>query len=67
MPGKQKGNALQATIVVLIALIGILAVAEVGIRVIEKSGKFPAFFEIFGNAKPPLNTRSGAGMLRRNM
>jgi len=62
MPGNQKGTALQATIVVLIALIGILILAELGIRAIEQSGRFPSFFQLLGNAKPPLDKRSGPGM-----
>jgi lysophospholipase L1-like esterase len=48
--------------VVLIALTGILLTAEFGIRAIEKSGLYPNFFQTFGNAKPPFDTRTGPGM-----
>jgi lysophospholipase L1-like esterase len=62
MRAKQRGTALQATIVILVSLISMLAVAEIGVRVVESSGAFPGFFRLLGNAKPPLDTRSGPGM-----
>lgn len=62
MSGKEKGTALKATIVILIALTGILLTAEFSIRLLEKSGIYPQFFEVFGNPKPPLNKRTGPGM-----
>jgi lysophospholipase L1-like esterase len=62
MTTNDKGTTLKAVIVVLIALSGVLITAEFGIRAIEKSGLFPQFFELFGNAKPPFDTRTGAGM-----
>jgi lysophospholipase L1-like esterase len=62
MTKNQNGTTLKALIVVLIALTGVLVTAEIGIRVIEKSGLFPQFFKLFGNAKPPFDKRTGPGM-----
>jgi lysophospholipase L1-like esterase len=62
MTETKNGTTLKAMIVVLIALSGVLITAEIGIRALEKSGLFPQFFELFGNAKPPFDKRTGPGM-----
>lgn len=62
MNAKNQGTMLKATIVVCISLLAILTIAEVGIRVVEKSGAYPEFFKLIGNASPPLDRRDGPGM-----
>lgn len=62
MPAKSPGNALKAIIVIFLSLTFVLGATEIGLRTLESSGKFQKFFEIFGNAKPPLDKRTGPGM-----
>jgi lysophospholipase L1-like esterase len=62
MPTKTTGNTLKAIIVIFLALAAVLSVTEIALRTLEKTGMYPSFFEIFGNAKPPLDKRTGAGM-----
>jgi lysophospholipase L1-like esterase len=62
MPTNSTGNALKATIVIFLALIVVLSATELGLRALEQSGRFANFFEIFGNAQPPLDKRTGPGM-----
>ena len=45
MPGKEKGTALKATIVILIALTGILLTAEFGIRAYREVWPLPKLFQ----------------------
>ncbi|MGI9317606.1 MAG: SGNH/GDSL hydrolase family protein [bacterium] len=62
MPNNSSGNTLKAIIVIFLALTAVLGATEIGLRTLESSGKFVRFFEIFGNAKPPLDKRTGPGL-----
>ena len=62
MNENKKGTALKATIVVCLSLLFVLSLAEVAIRIVEKSGAYPEVFKLIGNASPPLNRRDGPGM-----
>jgi lysophospholipase L1-like esterase len=62
MSGTKSNDGLKAFIVVVIALIAVLASVEVGLRLIEKTGAFPKFYQGLGKARPPLDRRTGTGM-----
>jgi lysophospholipase L1-like esterase len=56
------GTAGKTTILVCVSLFLTLALAEISLRTLEWAGAAPRLFAQLGNAKPPLDTRSGAGM-----
>lgn len=62
MENKRQGTLLKATIVVCISLLGVLSIAELGLRLVARSGAFPEFFLASGNTRPPLDKRTGPGM-----
>jgi lysophospholipase L1-like esterase len=62
MSEKKKNVALYSAIVVLISIFATLIVVEIGLRVGEKSGIAPRFFQFAGKARPPLDKRTGPGM-----
>jgi lysophospholipase L1-like esterase len=59
---KEKNAAVNAIIVVVMSFIVVLSIAEVGLRLIEKTGIAAEFFAGMGNARPPLNKRTGPGL-----
>ena len=59
---KKKNGAVNAIIVVVISFTGVLLAAEAGLRLIEKAGIAAPFFATMGNARPPLNIRTGPGL-----
>jgi len=52
----------KAVIVVVLSVCASLVAAEGALRLLQASGSFPRVFERLGQVKPPLDTRSGAGM-----
>lgn len=62
MAEQPKGAFLKAVITVCISLTLVLCVAELGIRAVAASGAYAEFFRLTGNARPPLDSRTGPGM-----
>lgn len=62
MASSSEGTFLKAAIVVCISLLSVMTVAELGIRLVERSGAYPEIFNLMGNAAPPLDRRDGPGM-----
>jgi lysophospholipase L1-like esterase len=62
MPDKKKGSFFKATVAICLSLFVTLALLEGGLRVIDTTGKFSRLFAVFGEPRPPLDTKSGSGM-----
>ncbi len=62
MSDKKKNATVNATIVVVMSFVVILLIAEVGLRVIDKSGIAPVLSVAMGKARPPLDSRTGPGL-----
>ena len=62
MPEKKKGSFAKATTAVLISLLVTIAVIEVGLRVIDSTGRLQRIMWVFGEPRPPLDTKTGNGM-----
>lgn len=62
MPDKKKGSFLKATLVVVLSICITLGLVEGGLRVLKSTGKMSRLFLVFGEQRPPLDTKSGSGM-----
>ena len=62
MSSSQNSSFFKATLVVCLSLAVTIGVLEGALRVIDNSGRFESVMRIFGEARPPLDRKSGSGM-----